>query len=62
MLLCGECYENVYTKGVQTIHHTPLSVFSWHSSHSNIWKTTAKLFLKHPTLPVKVAMNNNYPK
>jgi hypothetical protein len=23
MLLCGQCYENVYTYGVQTIHRSP---------------------------------------
>jgi hypothetical protein len=39
---------------------TPLSVNVLHSPHSNIWNTIAKLFLKHPALPVEVTLNRNY--
>jgi hypothetical protein len=30
--------------------------------HSNILNTIAKLFFKHPALPVEVTLNRNYPK
>jgi hypothetical protein len=30
--------------------------------HSNIWNTIVKLFLKHFVLPVKIALNRNYPR
>jgi hypothetical protein len=52
MLLCGESYENVYFKGIKLsiIEH----VERW------IWNTVVNIFLKHPTLPVKVTLNCNY--
>jgi hypothetical protein len=42
MMLCGECYENIYTS-----RRTNYPSFNT-SPHSIIWNTFVKLFLKHP--------------
>jgi hypothetical protein len=63
MLLCGECYEKPSTVQhlEQWIICTHLSVSVFVTPHSNIWNTIAKLFWKHPVLPVEVTLNRKYP-
>jgi hypothetical protein len=53
VLLCGECYEHIYTQ-------KPLKVYTRHSPHINVWNTIVKLTLKHPALPVEATLNRNY--
>jgi hypothetical protein len=53
MLLCGECYENVYT--FRRTNYPPFKVLT--SPHSNSWNTIVRLFLKHPTSLHGVALN-----
>jgi hypothetical protein len=55
-LLCGYCYENVYTYSDERwIVCMPLSINVFVTPH--IWNTIVKLFLKHPALPVEDILN-----
>jgi hypothetical protein len=69
--LYSKCYcvanvtKTLTLKCVQTIRLLRCWWKVWtrfrNSPHSNIWNTIARLFLKHPALPVEVALNRNYP-
>jgi hypothetical protein len=51
MLLCGECYENVYTYRHSNYPLLKMSLYAYktkQSRHSHIWNTVVMLFLKHP--------------
>jgi hypothetical protein len=53
MLLCGECYENIYTwRWVGSLYAFTCKCFR-NTRHTNIWNTIVKFLLKHPAFPWK---------